>query len=78
MEVRISNNNPSIHGISIVVLNNETYYYPPNTNINFFKKDDLFDYILVSLVHFILINDFFRNNGNFLLNNILYKLEINN
>ena len=49
----------TLSGTSIVVLNNETYYYPPNTNINFFKKHDLFDYILVSLVHFILINDFF-------------------
>ncbi len=27
--------NHTISGISIVVLNNETYYYPPNTNINF-------------------------------------------
>ena len=34
MKVKISNNNPSIHGISIVVLNNETYYYPPDLNIN--------------------------------------------
>ena len=25
----------TLSGISIVVLNNETYYYPPNTNINF-------------------------------------------
>ena len=25
----------SLSGISIVVLNNETYYYPPNSNINF-------------------------------------------
>ena len=25
----------TISGVSIVVLNNETYYYPPNTNINF-------------------------------------------
>ena len=25
----------TISGISIVVLNNETYYYPPDTNINF-------------------------------------------
>ena len=24
----------TLSGISIVVLNNETYYYPPNTNIN--------------------------------------------
>ena len=29
-------NNGTLSGISIVVLNNETYYYPPNTNINFF------------------------------------------
>ena len=28
----------SISGISIVVLNNETYYYPPNTNINLTNK----------------------------------------
>ena len=28
----------TISGISIVVLNNETYYYPPNTNINLTKK----------------------------------------
>ena len=27
----------TLSGISIVVLNNETYYYPPNTNINFTK-----------------------------------------
>ena len=27
----------TISGISIVVLNNETYYYPPNSNINFTK-----------------------------------------
>ena len=27
--------NGTLTGISIVVLNNETYYYPPNTNINF-------------------------------------------
>ena len=26
--------NGTLSGISIVVLNNETYYYPPNTNIN--------------------------------------------
>ena len=29
------NNQGTLSGISIVVLNNETYYYPPNTNINF-------------------------------------------
>ena len=29
--------NSVLSGISIVVLNNETYYYPPNTNINFTK-----------------------------------------
>ncbi|WP_368656381.1 hypothetical protein [uncultured Methanobrevibacter sp.] len=29
--------NGVISGISIVVLNNETYYYPPNSNINFTK-----------------------------------------
>ena len=29
----------TLSGISIVVLNNETYYYPPNTNINFTKKN---------------------------------------
>ena len=28
----------TLTGISIVVLNNETYYYPPNTNINFTDK----------------------------------------
>ncbi len=27
--------NGALSGISIVVLNNETYYYPPNSNINF-------------------------------------------
>ena len=26
--------NATLTGTSIVVLNNETYYYPPNTNIN--------------------------------------------
>ena len=26
-----------LSGASIVVLNNETYYYPPNSNINFAK-----------------------------------------
>ena len=26
--------NTTLSGISIIVLNNETYYYPPNTNIN--------------------------------------------
>ena len=31
--------NETLSGISIVVLNNETYYYPPNTNINFTKKN---------------------------------------
>ncbi len=30
--------NSTLSGISIVVLNNETYYYPPNTNINFKEK----------------------------------------
>ena len=30
----------TLSGISIVVLNNETYYYPPNTNINFINKND--------------------------------------
>ena len=45
-------NEGTLSGISIVVLKNETYYHPPNPNINFFKKHDLFDYILVSLVHF--------------------------
>ena len=29
--------NITLSGISIVVLNNETYYYPPNSNINFFE-----------------------------------------
>nr|WP_303247291.1 hypothetical protein [uncultured Methanobrevibacter sp.] len=29
----------TISGISIVVLNNETYYYPPNTNINLPNKE---------------------------------------
>ena len=28
-----------LSGISIVVLNNETYYYPPNTNINLPNKE---------------------------------------
>ena len=32
--------NGVISGISIVVLNNETYYYPPNLNINFINKND--------------------------------------
>ena len=27
--------NQTLSGTSIIVLNNETYYYPPNTNINF-------------------------------------------
>lgn len=27
----------TLSGISIVVFNNETYYYPPNTNINLIK-----------------------------------------
>ena len=31
-----------ISGITIMVLNNETYYYPPNTNINFTVKSILF------------------------------------
>ena len=31
----------TISGISVVVLNNETYYYPPNTNINFTNKKQL-------------------------------------
>ena len=31
--------NGTLTGISIVVLNNETYYYPPNTNINFTNKN---------------------------------------
>ena len=30
--------NSTLSGISIVVLNNETYYYPPNTNINLADK----------------------------------------
>ena len=30
-------NEGTLSGISIVVLNNETYYYPPNTNINLIK-----------------------------------------
>ena len=33
------NTEATLSGISIVVLNNETYYYPPNTNINFTKKN---------------------------------------
>ena len=32
--------NGMLSGTSIVVLNNETYYYPPNTNINFINKND--------------------------------------
>ena len=31
--------NHILSGISIVVLNNETYYYPPNTNINLHDKN---------------------------------------
>ena len=31
-------NNGTLSGISIVILNNETYYYPPNTNINLADK----------------------------------------
>ena len=30
--------NGTLSGISIMVLNNETYYYPPNSNINFKEK----------------------------------------
>ena len=30
----------TLSGISIVVLNNETYYYPPNTNINLTNKKE--------------------------------------
>ena len=33
------NNQGTLSGISIVVLNNETYYYPPNTNINLTNKN---------------------------------------
>jgi len=29
----------TLSGISIVVLNNETYYYPPDTNINLPNKN---------------------------------------
>ena len=29
--------NGTLSGISIIVLNNETYYYPPNSNINLIK-----------------------------------------
>ena len=32
--------NGILSGSSILVLNNETYYYPPNTNINFINKND--------------------------------------
>ncbi len=35
----LSGTNFIISGTSIVVLNNATYYYPPNTNINFTKKN---------------------------------------
>ena len=31
----------TISGISIVVLNNETYYYPPDTNINLPNKNSI-------------------------------------
>ncbi|WP_368656383.1 hypothetical protein [uncultured Methanobrevibacter sp.] len=30
--------NGTLSGISVVVLNNETYYYPPNANIKFHKQ----------------------------------------
>ena len=30
--------NTTLSGTSIIVLNNETYYYPPNTNINLADK----------------------------------------
>ena len=33
----IIDTNGTLSGTSIVVLNNETYYYPPSTNINFTK-----------------------------------------
>ena len=32
--------NGTLSGTSILVLNNETYYYPPNSNINFINKND--------------------------------------
>ena len=31
--------NGTLSGTSIVVLNNETYYYPPNSNINLPNKE---------------------------------------
>ena len=31
--------NTTLSGISIIVLNNETYYYPPSTNINLTNKN---------------------------------------
>ena len=34
----VTGTNGILSGTSIVVLNNETYYYPPNANINFTDK----------------------------------------
>ena len=35
----VTNTNSILSGTSIVVLNNETYYYPPNSNINLTNKN---------------------------------------
>ena len=35
----VTGSNAVLSGISIVVLNNETYYYPPNSNINLPNKE---------------------------------------
>ena len=43
----------TISGISVVVLNNETYYYPPSTNINF--KDYFFLFGYNFFVNFVII-----------------------
>ena len=36
----VTGTNGILSGTSIVVLNNETYYYPPNANINFIYSLD--------------------------------------
>ena len=35
VDIKYGSTANTLSGISIVVLNNETYYYPPNSNINF-------------------------------------------
>ena len=45
--------NSTLSGTSIVVLNNETYYYPPNSNINF--KDYFFLFGYNFFVNFVII-----------------------